>query len=239
VGTEVVLSPEDAHHAARVLRLRQGDWCEVVSPAGRVLIGEVVSPGEPVRIIVRREATAGEIGAVYRSEVGIVQALARPAAIDFAVEKGTEVGASFFVLVQAHGSPRAGGGDATARLARWRRIAMEAAKQSKQTAVPCVECLHSVSDAIQRVIERRCLCVVLDPGADRPLVEVLGDCVGTGAERAGVALWIGPEGGWSVDELELLNESRLPLARLGQSVLRTETAGAVAVALTRLALRDW
>jgi 16S rRNA (uracil1498-N3)-methyltransferase len=239
VGAEAVLSPQDAHHVARVLRLRLGEQCEVVSPAGRVLVGEVVSSGEVVRIVVRREATPAEIGATYRNEVGIVQALARPAAVDLTVEKGTEVGASFFALVQAHGSPRAGGGDPAARLTRWNRVAMEAAKQSKQTAVPRIGYFPSVGEALRHVQQLGRHSVVLEPSAKRPLTQVVDELARGPGERLGFALWIGPEGGWSAEELRTFADSRLPLARLGQSVLRTETAGPVAVTLTRLTLEDW
>jgi 16S rRNA (uracil1498-N3)-methyltransferase len=101
--------------------------------------------------------------------------------------------------------------------------------------------------------------VVLEPGAATTLAEVVSaligveepvgrieDPSGSGGEllepRMGstkIALWIGPEGGWTTEELKTLAIAGVRAARLGRSVLRTETAGPVAVAVTRLALEDW
>ena len=80
-----------------------------------------------------------QAGAYYRQPVALVQALGRPSALDLSVEKSTEAGASLILMVQTAGSPRSAGKDSKARHERWARIAREAAKQSKQPAVPPVE----------------------------------------------------------------------------------------------------
>jgi len=67
----------------------------------------------------------------------------------------------------------------------------------------------------------------------------LCELLAPGGAAAGVALWIGPESGWTEEELEVLKVAGAEPARLGRGVLRTETAGAVAVAVARLALGDW
>jgi 16S rRNA (uracil1498-N3)-methyltransferase len=239
VGAETVLSVEDSHHAGRVLRLRVGDLCEVVSPERRAFVAHVTSVGAAVRVMVQEELRSTEAGAAYCVAVGLVQALARPAAVDFTVEKGTEVGADFFILVQSHGSPGGDGKDLSAKLQRWGRIALEAAKQSKQTRVPWVECVSSVRDGLKRAAELGCVSVVLDPAAETPLFDVVTGLASTVAGAQKPALWIGPEGGWSEEELEAFAAAGIPAAKLGRSVLRTETAGPVAAAVTRLALGDW
>jgi 16S rRNA (uracil1498-N3)-methyltransferase len=239
VGVEMALSPEDSHHAGRVLRLRVGDLCEVVSPRRRAFAAHVASVGTAVRVLVQAELQPAEAGAFYRTEVGLVQALARPAAVDFTVEKGTEVGAGFFILVQSHGSPRSDGKDLPARLTRWRRIALEAAKQSKQTAVPRVESALSAEDGLRRAMDLGYISVVLHPAAETSLTDVVAGLVSTAAGAPALALWIGPEGGWSMGEVEAFASAGIPAAKLGRSVLRTETAGPVAVTVTRLALGDW
>jgi 16S rRNA (uracil1498-N3)-methyltransferase len=235
-GAEFALAPEDSYHASRVLRLRQGDECEVVTSSGRVYAAVVTSAVDPVRVQLDSEMEQNAAGASYRLEVGIVQALARPSAVDLVIEKGTEVGASFFLLVQADGSPRAQGKDLAkdeaGRLTRWRRIAREAAKQSKQTAVPWVGSAATVAAGLERLAEEGIASVVLEPGAAATLPEA----VPVGPR---VALWVGPEGGWTLREMEAFESAGSRVARLGKGVLRTETAGPVAVAVTRLALGDW
>jgi 16S rRNA (uracil1498-N3)-methyltransferase len=238
-GSELGLEAEDSHHAARVLRLRLDDGCEVVTASGRVYSAVVTSPVEPVRVRLEAELEQIAAGASYRVDVGIAQALARPSATDLVIEKGTEVGASFFLLVQADGSPAAQGKDPgraeAGRTARWQRIAREAAKQSKHTAVPRVDLAATVAAGIELLSGRGIASMVLEPSAEA----TLSDVVSAFPSESGLALWVGPESGWSAREIEAFAAAGTPVARLGRGVLRTETAGPVAVALTRLALGDW
>ena len=233
----MALTDEDSHHALRVLRLSEGDEAEVVVGAA-VYAATVSSVGEPVRIRPTSRLEGAAAGAVYRFQVGLVQALARPAAVDLVLEKGTEVGASFFVLVQAAGSPKRGESPRVDRLARWRRIVREAAKQSKQVVVPDIVVATSVDDVLGRLGAEQTLSVVLEPDAPAGLQEVIaraGQLVGPPR----IALWVGPEGGWTPAEMEGFSRAGAKAARLGRSVLRTETAGPVAVAVARLVLGDW
>jgi 16S rRNA (uracil1498-N3)-methyltransferase len=239
-GSELEVEAEDSHHAARVLRLRLGDGCEVVTASGRVYSALVTSAVEPVRVRLEAELEQPAAGASYRVDVGIAQALARPSATDLVIEKGTEVGASFFLLVHADGSPgawgKAPGKDEAGRLTRWQRIAREAAKQSKHTTVPRVDLVATVAAGIERLTAQGIASVVLEPSAEATLSDVVSAFP---SSRARMALWVGPESGWTARELEAFAAAETPVARLGRGVLRTETAGPVAVALTRFALGDW
>jgi 16S rRNA (uracil1498-N3)-methyltransferase len=238
LGTDVVLGGDDSRHALKVLRVHEGDPCEVVMPSGSVFAAVVSVATDPVHVkpIARLEGAAA--GAVYRTQVGVVQALARPSVMDYVIEKGTEVGAGFFLLIPATGSMRLPEEAKANRLVRWRRIAREAAKQSKQTLVPWVEVAESVADGLARLGESGGLSVILEPSAVDDLPHVLRVAPGTSLPPF-VSLWVGPEGGWTEAELGLFSAADAPTARLGQSVLRTETAGPVAVAVARLELGDW
>lgn len=234
VGSEICLTAEDSHHAARVLRMREGDSCEVVAPSGLVYSASFVSLSGPARVLVAAEAGVEKAGGLYRVKVGVVQALARPSAVDYVIEKGTEVGASYFLLVPTAGSPPGCRERLNDRLERWQRIARAATKQSKQTVVPQVRAATSVAEAIDQLAAERATSVVLAPNAP----EALFDLAGTdGANN--LALWIGPEGGWEPSETALFERAGLVAARLGKSVLRTETAGPIAVVVARLARGDW
>ncbi len=236
-GTRSSLTLEDSHHALKVLRLRPGDRCEVVAEDGVVYEGVVSDMGPPMQVTLAMPLQDDRVGAVYQHEVGVVQAIPRPSAADFVVEKGTEVGADFFLLVQSEGSSRHADGGTAERLERWRRIAREAAKQSKQTRVPLVETCACIDEALVRLNQDRVHNVVLDPGALLALAQVLEDLPRSPKMR--IALWVGPEGGWSAAESQALRVAGASSAGLGRSILRTETAGPVAVAIARLALDDW
>ena len=248
-GLEVALDPDDSHHVSTVLRPRLGDECEVVLvPSGEVHLARVAKLGSPVLLTLGARLEGDDAGARYRREVWLVQGLARPAVVDYLIEKGTETGASRFLLVSCAGSPRLPEGSVAGRLARWRKLAREAAKQSKQVAIPSVDFMASLEDALARVGQAGARSVFLDPRADMALDELVRDLVGSAASGEGtggqaqgpaIALWVGPESGWSEHECERLRAAGLEAARLGRSVLRTETAGPVAVALVRLGLRDW
>ena len=235
-GRELALSPEDAYHARTVLRLQPGDLCEVVVGAA-VYAASVRAVGDPV--IVRLDGRLDEevSGAVYRVKEGLVQAIARPAVMDFVFEKGTEVGTSFFLLVAAVGSPK--WASSPERMERWNRIVREAAKQSKQVAVPPVLFAVTPADGFLHPALAGARSFVLDPRASSSLDEVLCDRTTQTAATPAVALWIGPEGGWSASEVEQFEAAGVIAVRLGRAILRTETAGPVAVAIARVSLGDW
>ncbi len=236
-GAELELGPEDAHHARAVLRLQPGDQCDVVVGAA-VYAAAVSAVGDSVTVRLRARLDESAAGASYRLEVGLVQALARPAVMDYVFEKGTEVGASFFILATAAGSPKWALASLQGRLDRWARIAREAAKQSKHVAVPRIDFAGSVQQALEHVASIGALSLVLQPGAASGLEAALGDRQASLAASP-LALWVGPEGGWTGEESELFVQAGLTAARLGRAVLRTETAGPVAVAAARLVVGDW
>jgi 16S rRNA (uracil1498-N3)-methyltransferase len=249
-GAEVTLSAGDSHHALRVLRLKAGASCEVVVGAA-VYAASISSAKEPVRILVGPRVLGEAAGAVYRSQVGLVQALTRPALLDEVLEKGTEVGTSFFIVVPAAESTRLPESSRAGRLARWHRIVVEAAKQSKHLTVPTVELADSVGAVLEDLRARGVTSLLLEPSAQISIGEKLKQMVAAnvvedprplsnaGVPVSAVALWVGPESGWSDIELEQFATAGVAAARLGQGVLRAETAGPVAVAATRLALGDW
>jgi 16S rRNA (uracil1498-N3)-methyltransferase len=144
--------------------------------------------------------------------------------MDLVVEKATEVGATSIVpLLTERGvvNPREG------KVGRWQRVAEAAARQSLRSRVPEVAEPVLFTDAAPRVGETGVL-LHNAPGV-RPLEAV----VGTPA-----SLFVGPEGGWSADELRLAEEVGIALGGLGPYRLRSETAGIVAVARASAALEN-
>jgi 16S rRNA (uracil1498-N3)-methyltransferase len=235
VGAEVFLSDGDSNHARRVLRLQIGDECEVVLGKA-VYTASVNGVDERVRVVLTERLESPAAGALYHSRVGLVQFLNRAMLFDQVVEKGTEVGASFFIFVPVDGSPRTSIAASRRRLDRWRRIAIEAAKQSKQVVVPSVESMDSIEQALVSLESQAALSVMLDPAATASLEEKLGPSMRAGST---IALWVGPESGWSPAQSECLKARGVEAGRLCKSVLRAETAGPVAVAVARLSIGDW
>jgi 16S rRNA (uracil1498-N3)-methyltransferase len=144
--------------------------------------------------------------------------------MDLVVEKATEVGATSIVpLLTERGvvNPREG------KVNRWRRVAEAAARQSLRLGVPEVSEPVPFADAVARAGGTG---VLLHNGPDIPPVETV---VGSPA-----GLFVGPEGGWSEDELRIAGEAGIVSGGLGPYRLRSETAGIVVVARAFAALEN-
>jgi 16S rRNA (uracil1498-N3)-methyltransferase len=217
VGDALRLPEDEAHHVLKVLRARAGDALEVVDADRRLFDAELRGGGEAAMLEVL-EAPDESV------EVSLYQAVPKGGRMDLVVEKATEVGVTRIVpLMTQRGMVEPRGG----KVERWRRVAEAAARQSLRLRVPQVLDPVPFAEAVRRTGQTG---VVLhnDPG-----LEALEDVVGSPA-----SLFVGPEGGWSEEELRLAVESGLALARLGPYRLRSETAGMVAVARTVAALES-
>jgi 16S rRNA (uracil1498-N3)-methyltransferase len=205
----------EAHHVLGVLRGRVGDTLEVVDAERRLFVAELHEGREAV--VLQALQTPAE-----DAEIILYQAVPKGGRMDLVVEKATEVGVTGIVpLVTERGlvKPREG------KVERWRRVAEAAARQSLRMGVPEVPDPVHFPEAVREVGESG---VLLHNGADLdPLEAVVGGPTG---------LFVGPEGGWSEEEMRLAMEAGLAFAQLGPYRLRSETAGMVAVARARAAL---
>ena len=156
-----------------------------------------------------------EASRVARREVCVVQAIGKGTKLDAVVRDATELGATRIVPAVADRSVKR-----RTDLERLRRVALEAARQCGRGDVPVVEAPVRLAPALGDLEGG---VVVLHPEASESLGAVLGDL------RGSVAIVIGPEGGFSDEELADAVERGARLARLGAFVLRTETACAAAL----------
>jgi 16S rRNA (uracil1498-N3)-methyltransferase len=204
------LAPDDRHHLERVLRLRPGDEVTVADGAGRwrrCRFGRVVEPAGDVAV-----------EAPLVPAITIAFALTKGERPEWTVQKLTEVGVDRIVPFVADRSVvRWDSAKAARNAERLRRVAREAAMQSRRTFLPAIEGVTSFAD-----VARRPGAVLAAPGGAAP--DLVRPC-----------LLVGPEGGWSDEELA----GALPRVALGPTVLRAETAalaGAVLLAGLRAGL---
>ena len=208
-----VLADEDAHHLTKVLRLRRGEEVIVADGAGRWARTRWLGDGalEPLR----DGHAAGGVQREERTEPALTVAFApvkgeRP---EWVVQKLTELGIDRIVPVLSERSVvRWTGSRGQATVDRLRRVAREAAAQSRRVWLP------EVSDTV-----RFADLTSLGAPGEVVLAQLSGDRP-TPAQRV---VAVGPEGGWSSDELS----SGLPTVGFGLSVLRAETAAVTAGAL--------
>lgn len=222
-GALVELSQEESHHLARVLRLRAGDDLAVFDGQGREFLATLASTGRRVSVKVG-EPVRGRTDP--RLAVTLWQGLCRPERMDWVVQKATEIGAAAVVPFRAGRSET--GGAAKPRLERWRRIALEAAKQSGRRVVPRLGDVVSLPPSPPEGVEA----LFLHPGSEPIALRLAGPRPG--------ALWVaaGPEGGFTDSEARQLAGAGWTACSLGPRTLRAETAGPIALALALFAWDD-
>ncbi|WP_203579543.1 16S rRNA (uracil(1498)-N(3))-methyltransferase [Microbacterium hibisci] len=231
-GDAVTLTGAEAHHASTVRRLRVGEEVTVGDGRGAWLVGDVESVA-PREVVVRvRERTDA---AAPRPRVVLVQALAKGDRDELAVQAATELGVDEIVPWQAARSvSRWDAGKAAKGRARWATIVREAAKQAHRAWVPDVGELTTTAALTRRAAASRLL--VLEPTADEPLSALTLDADDDDRE---IVLVVGPEGGIAAEELDALRAAGARPVRLGDTVLRTSTAGPAAIAVLSTALGRW
>lgn len=221
VGSSVEVAGDEAHHAVAVRRLRAGEQVVLTDGLGTSVTGEVSSTGKRVFAV---QVSSVEHQDRPEPAVTVVQALPKGDRGELAVEVLTEVGVDRVVPWAASRSVAVWKGERAVKShARWQSTAREAAKQSRRSWLPTVTPLTATAD-LADVVARADLAVVLHEDATTPLSSL--DVPASGR----IVVVVGPEGGIAPEELSALTTAGAQVVRLGAEVLRTSTAGVVAVA---------
>lgn len=232
VGGLVSLTGAEAKHAAVVRRLRVGEAVTVGDGRGIWLTGvaEEVSPSRvDVRIAERVEHEPASPRLV------LVQALAKGDRDELAVQAATELGVDAVVPWQAARSVSIWKGPKAEKgRARWQAIVREASKQAIRPRVPDVEPIATTRELVACAAAAGTTVLVLEPTATDPLSALTASDLG-----ADVLLVVGPEGGVAPDELAALTAAGARPVLLGDTVLRTSTAGPAALAVLSTTLGRW
>ncbi|SFK04816.1 16S rRNA (uracil(1498)-N(3))-methyltransferase [Cellulomonas sp. KH9] len=233
-GGEYLLDGTEGRHAGVVQRRGPGERVDVVDGAGVRLVGRVRTAGpEGVRLDVEDVVVEPEPA----PRLVLVQALAKGDRDEMAIEAATEVGVDGVVPWQAERSVVIWRGErAQKSRARWVGTVRAATKQSRRARMPVVEQALDDRGLVARVASTVAgggVAVVLHESATTPLH---GVATPAGGELLVV---VGPEGGISDRELEALTGAGAVVCRLGPHVLRTSTAGPVALAMLADRLGRW
>lgn len=244
---EILLRKEERDHV-RSRRLRDGEDVIVLDGKGARGLARLAHNGTAVvlssfeaRPVVSPSSPDSLSSLPFSSlpgepslRVTVLLACAEPARVEWAVEKGTECGAAAFVLLDAARSQRAHVAALRARLARLSRIAAEATKQCDRTIVPEIAGPEEIRDFLLREEHRkdsRRPLLLADPSGV-PLAGAIASPSVSSALARGLAIAIGPEGGFTPAEISSFEESGALRISLGSRILRLETA--VVAALTLL-----
>jgi 16S rRNA (uracil1498-N3)-methyltransferase len=224
-GTRAALIGNHADHLVRVLRARVGQDFDIAT-------GEAVRRGRILSVENSRvEFDLGEeVSCADLAEVTLVLAVFKFDRMEWAIEKCTELGVSRIVPVVARRTDSHLAAAAPKRVERWQRIAWQASEQSRRASPPEIAAPVKVSEALTFPAILR---IVLAESEARTL---LRDVVKPNAVAGGVVLAVGPEGGWTEDELQSFQKAGWISASLGSTILRAETAAMAATAVVASAL---
>ncbi len=230
-GQQVVLPKEDSHHLLRVMRAEPGTPFTVLAQGVEyACVLEGTEDGRAVGRVESSRPAAGE-PPVW---ITLFQGLAKGEKMEMVIQHGTEIGICEFVPVAtARAVVKLEPKKAADRVERWQRIAREAAEQSRRGAVPTVSQVLTWKQAVARAGQFDLVLVPWEEGG-QPLRAALG--AHPTAKR--IAVFIGPEGGLSPDEVSLARENGGVPVTLGPRILRTETAPLAAASAILYALGD-
>ena len=220
-GDRAVLLGAQAGHLARVLRARVGQEFEIAA-GGKVRLGRIAAVNaERVEFELGEEVAKASSGA----GVSLLLAVFKFDRMEWALEKAVELGAGRIVPVIARRTDAHLSSAAGKRVERWQRIAREAAQQSRRVGTPEIGTPLKLKDAVAG--ENGLRIVLAESERGRMLRDVLRE----NASASDIVLAIGPEGGWTVEELNLFAENGWIAASLGPTILRAETAAIAALAV--------
>jgi 16S rRNA (uracil1498-N3)-methyltransferase len=224
-----VLDGDEHDHLSRVLRARPGKKIWLVDELGTSYLAEVEEVARNrtrLRLIEKKES--GDRG---RVRLILAQSVLKAKKMDLLVQKATELGMRQLIPVAAERSVVKFTEREALKLERWRKIAREAAKQSRSSHIPEILPHASVREFLSGRNEQRKL--ILCEGRGRLLRDIV-TCPPASLSKGeipAVLLLVGPEGGWTAEELKAVLENGFEAVSLGQLTLRSETAALTALAL--------
>jgi 16S rRNA (uracil1498-N3)-methyltransferase len=226
--TSASLRGEQAAHLIRVLRAQTGMECDMV--AGDRVWRAVISgvSGDAVRFTLLTEVEAEPA-----LPVTLLLSVFKFDRMEWMIEKATELGVERLIPISARRSEKHLVQAAPARVERWRRLAREAAKQSRRSDVPVVQDLVSLKAAVHMKAAAPGLSLLLaeQERATTLYAAMQSALLQPTMEKPAVHLAVGPEGGWTAEEESLFALQGWQPVSLGPRILRAETAGITAMAV--------
>lgn len=220
-GDRFTFSSEDLHHMKQVLRKKEGDEIEVVF-GERVYRGFLKESEEGFQALEGELISQGEQGVFLT----LYQGIPKGSKMEEIIKHGTEVGVDAFVPVAFHRCVSKISGKEEKKVSRWQKIAESAAKQGKRLFVPKVHLPMTLKEALSSIEDGKIL--LCYEGEKEVLLPRFFK-----EKTTKVHLFIGPEGGITQEEVELVRAAGGWITGLGPGILRTETAGVVASFLVK------
>lgn len=225
----IEITGSDAHHLMHVMRAKAGQEVTVVDDEGSVACMEMTAFREDAVTLVLKERLAANTESPL--ELVLAQCLLKADKMDYVVQKAVELGVTEIVPVKSHNCVvRYDAKKAAARQQRWQKIAEEAAKQCGRTALTEVAPITDLSSLLKENSGTEDTEIVFCyENEDETTVK---SCL-QAAKGKRLILLIGPEGGFTLDEAQAVQEAGGKAVTLGPRILRAETAAVAAVTVAQ------
>lgn len=236
-GSTLALLDEEAHHAARVLRVQSGERVTVLDGAGGEFlceVGDVTKREVALRVVERKVHLAPPC------QITLLVAIPKGKIIESIIEKATELGTHRIMpLLTERVTTQLDKESAAEKGAKWQRVAVEAIKQCGAAWLPKVEPPVALKEFLASG-ERFDLALVgaLQGEARHPRELLCEFGVQRGARPRSVGIWIGPEGDFTPEELAAIQNAGAKPITLGPLVLRVETAAIYCLSFLNYELRS-
>lgn len=210
----------DVNHIKNVLRMKNGETIRVSSKSGQAYFCHISSILDDE--VIAAIDSADETGTELDNHIVLYQGLPKGDKMELIIQKAVELGVSEIVPVAMKNCVvKLDEKKAQSKCKRWQAIAESAAKQSKRTVIPQIQMPLSWKQALEEAKE---LDVVLVPYENERGMEATREIFRSIPEGASIGVMIGPEGGFSPEEIAQLDKDMHRIS-LGRRILRTETAG--------------
>ncbi|KXG78518.1 Ribosomal RNA small subunit methyltransferase E [Fervidicola ferrireducens] len=218
----IEITGEDAHHIANVLRMGKGDDLQISNGRDTVCkaqIVEVLFGGKKIKVKIIEKNNFEMRG----PRITLFQGVPKGQKFDFILQKNTELGVAEFVpVITKRTVVEIDRKKMKSRTERWQKIVKEAAKQCRRPDLPKV---HGPVDFDECVAALKKYPLVLVPWEEERKIFLKPFLSSFSEKIREIAVLIGPEGGFSEDEIKKARESGAVTVSLGKRILRTETAG--------------
>lgn len=220
---EVVISGDDAHHINKVMRYKEGDRIICNEPSGSSAICIIIeNDNNTIRATIEKWL---EESSELPVNITIAQGLPKGDKFDLVVQKGTELGARYFIPFQADRSVALWDSKKEAKkITRLSKIAKEAAEQCHRNRLPEIKKAMKMNELIQESLKYDVKLFAYEEEAKTYHPHSFGEKLRQMKSGQNIMVCIGPEGGFSNKEVLLLGENGFSPVRLGPRILRTETA---------------
>lgn len=221
-GNRIVITGKDVNHIKNVLRMKAGEEIAVSNGVD----GKEYRCG--IESFTENEVICGlrfvkEDGVELPAKIYLFQGLPKADKMELIIQKAVELGAYEIIPVSAKRCVvRLDEKKAAGRISRWQGIAEAAAKQSKRAVIPKVHSVLSMKEAVAYAQEMDVKLIPYELAEDMQHTKQMIEAVKPGQS---VAVFIGPEGGFEENEIQMAREAGIEPVTLGRRILRTETAG--------------